>query len=1062
MRKLPNAHPEGHTDISVEPITQLNMVPQPILKYPHNPCAKHMRMRTSGEGLDQSTQPTRPSPEPELSMASSTTVHEYTPLPGEKPAPPTVEPPGWATQYTDGTRPVTTAMVPGLEGQTFMDLQRRWTSEYKFKSRRGAAKPNNRIWAEYSVYADTELYDWPESAKKLGGTKDGPIIAVAPVYNKGVTSTTLQIAGRTIPVEWNSAWLCSWDKTPITKAHPAWESGLMKFSTDEETATGVFTGANGKSISFRAIRSRPIGGINRWSLFSPRRRTQPIIADVKKMPFPPTNQERYWPAINLPPAPPPGRIWKSWSAKLDDGIPIFSDSGLQRFRKFVRKVHTARKACMDVALKLEGRKSLTIAEVQKILKITPLPKDELIEIEAVHPTLRQTLLIERADGSIQEILPRSRPLLPGAVNRNADTIRRMFREDHPWLDLSVPDYLDLGFPHDAHDTSFAILMQASGQKFHQHILHWVNALVKEKAKTHLNAFTNLTKDTPPAIGGAVVVKRGMNIKPNNIDWRPTVNHRSPESEDADTVPKEARGGPAPAGDDLMIPPPSMPTVRNDKGLPYSTNERICPTMCKYPPIQYPTPADVGLVACIYLAWRVVIKFSTYDIEGCFHRKSVEPRRAAESQVIEDALAAGLVDGMCLSNIVDFGYLDSADISERVTGPIPKMLDRTMNLAIKNDEARKMTIEENEFRHERGKLFGIDSSEAFLSRSLIYVDDLGNFHPEGYTELCDKSVLDMGEEMGYKWEIDKNQDGSYIGFEFTVCSMDKSGCRLRDKKAKKYTATQRSMATRKATTREILMSRQGEASHAAQVELDIKPLLEPYHATLHVKPEDTRFDNPDLLPVTKSLASSAIQIADILERGEGIPLFCDIRRPWHYETSTLTQRTDASLPSAEETSTYNGFGGWFLSRTIEGMITIHAFYGEWTTLEKQKFAGCIAAAEGVTVVFGSILTKAHSLLQKHHKNLLQLTDSLVAEMKYNKMSYGNAMIEKSRVKWETHSKFDTGCAYLDYIPREWNVGGDLLSKGHWDTFCAVCMAAGLPMPILIELTPAQRDISYLWA
>jgi hypothetical protein len=102
------------------------------------------------------------------------------------------------------------------------------------------------------------------------------------------------------------------------------------------------------------------------------------------------------------------------------------------------------------------------------------------------------------------------------------------------------------------------------------------------------------------------------------------------------------------------------------------------------------------------------------------------------------------------------------------------------------------------------------------------------------------------------------------------------------------------------------------------------------------------------------------------------------------------------------------------------------------------------------------------MQPHHTDLLELTDSLVAEIKYNKLSYGNPMIERSRLRWEKVSVFDPFFASIDYIPREWNVGGDLLSKGHWDTFVLVCAAAGLPEPIRIYLTPEQRDISYLWA
>ena len=969
---------------------------------------------------------------------------------------------GWATQYLANTRPVTTAMCPGLDGQTFRDTQHRWTSEYDFKSRSGLLKPNNRLWAEYSTFTNNPLFPWSPEAKAFGGTCDGPIVAVIPVYDDGTTSTAVQLAGRTIPGQWNTPWTFTWSKIAETMAHPAWESGTFHFSTDEESFKGVFSGTSGETNTLWGVRSRPIGGPNRWSVYAPRRKLPPVAEDVKVMPFPPTNPERYWPPVELPPVPAPGRIFSSWSACLEDGLPVLDPAALLIYKKWINSVHTCRKACIAAVQKLEsGRKSMTMEEVKKVLKITPLPKDVVIENTAIHPKLRGELLMELADGSVQVIPPRTRPILPGAVNRNVDKIRHILQNIHPWLDLSLPEYLELGFPHDSHDTSFAIVLQASGTEFHRHILHWVKALVKEKDKTYLNAFTHPCKDTPPAIGGAIVVKRGMNIKPNGIDWRPTVNHRSPYSELEDAVVKRAKGGPAPAKDALLMPPPAAPTVRNSKGLPYSTNERLATTISKYPPIQYPTPADIGLVACIFLAFRIVIKFSTYDIEGCFHRKAVEPRRAAESLIIEDALAKGLINAAYLSNIVDFGYLDSADISGRCTDSIPKRVDRELNMAITNSQIREMTKEEAEFKAIRGRLFGIDSCHQFLSRSFIYVDDLGNFHPEDHTQLCDTTVLAIGEDMGYVWEIDKNKDGSYIGVEFDVTDIQPNGrVRLRNKKRKAYSAALKQTAERKASTFKILESRVGEGSHAAQVELDIKPLLEPFYESMHVT--KTRFDNPDLRPVTPALSQAAREMADILDRSDGLPLFCDIRRPWHYDMATLTQRTDASLPSAEDGfEGYNGFGGWFLSQAPNGILTIHAFYGEWTTEEKEKFASCIAAAEGVTVVFGSILSKAHVLMKTHHKDLLQLTDSLVAEIKYNKMSYGNRMIEKSRLQWEKYARFDKCSTYIDYIPREWNVGGDLLSKGHWLTFKAVCKAAGLPEPILLTLTPEQRDISYLW-
>ena len=586
---------------------------------------------------------------------------------------------------------------------------------------------------------------------------------------------------------------------------------------------------------------------------------------------------------------------------------------------------------------------------------------------------------------------------------------------------------------------------------------------------------------PPAIGGAVVVKRGMAIKADLIDWRPTVAHDAPRCDEGTTFFSTERGGPAPSGNDMMSyltysgmpdleihvgdvtdpkPEPQQPPTRNSKGLPCSTNQMIASTIGWYPALQYPTPADIGLSACIYLAWNIKMVFRNYDIRHCFHNMALCPERAAQSLIIEDKLAPTMEDGARASNIADYGYADAADLSGRCTDPLPMILDRELNEHITSEITRELTPEERAFRHARGKLFNLDSNQCFLSSSVIYVDDLGNLHPEGYTEQADTTVLSIGARFGFEWKIDKNGDMSFIGYEFKIDNFDDSGMRIKKDKSDAYATRCESLATRKATVLEVLEQRIGELGHAAQAELDIKPLMGPFYACQFINAEALRYDNLDLRPVTTSLISAISEIVPILKASKGLPLFCDIRRPWHYDFSTLTQRTDASLPSLTETETYNGFGGWFLSQNADGTMTVHAFYGEWTAEEKVKFGGCIAAAEGVTVTFGSILTVSHKIMQKHHKDLLQLTDSLVAETKFNKLSYGNEMIERARLKWQYWSDI-IDFASLDFIPREWNVGGDLLSKGQWDAFVTVCAEAGLPVPIRIYLTPEQRDVSYLW-
>ena len=125
-----------------------------------------------------------------------------------------------------------------------------------------------------------------------------------------------------------------------------------------------------------------------------------------------------------------------------------------------------------------------------------------------------------------------------------------------------------------------------------------------------------------------------------------------------------------------------------------------------------------------------------------------------------------------------------------------------------------------------------------------------------------------------------------------------------------------------------------------------------------------------------------------------------------------------------------------------------------------FGRNIAAAEAACVFIGDRVLETYQWCDTHHCDVLQLTDSLTTFMKFSSLRVGSHAMDCLRNKWLqscTSRAIPTTC---DYIPREFNVGSDLLSKGDWTLFCAVLLEAGLPAPTLVHINESDRDISFL--
>ena len=210
------------------------------------------------------------------------------------------------------------------------------------------------------------------------------------------------------------------------------------------------------------------------------------------------------------------------------------------------------------------------------------------------------------------------------------------------------------------------------------------------------------------------------------------------------------------------------------------------------------------------------------------------------------------------------------------------------------------------------------------------------------------------------------------------------------------------------------------------------------------------------PLSFKARADALTIAKILEADVGLPLMCDLTRPHHASINTVTHRADACLGEK-----INGFGIYFTVPDASGQVQIYALMDTWTDVETQMFdnAGGVPAAEACAALFGVRAVKQFALLQKHHSDLLQLSDSITTAIKFASLKLGAEVMNDIRDAWLAECETLLPCKVsIEHIWREYNVGSDLLSKQQYELFEKTIMAAGLSRPTRIYLSPENRDLT----
>jgi hypothetical protein len=211
-------------------------------------------------------------------------------------------------------------------------------------------------------------------------------------------------------------------------------------------------------------------------------------------------------------------------------------------------------------------------------------------------------------------------------------------------------------------------------------------------------------------------------------------------------------------------------------------------------------------------------------------------------------------------------------------------------------------------------------------------------------------------------------------------------------------------------------------------------------------------------ISKEIKQDLRIAAQRLRTDTGLPLMCAYAWPDHSAPTTITMRADACLNEG-----WNGFGFWFVIPAAPGVIppvSIIAAFDEWTAVEQAALGHNTPAAEALGLLIGHRLCARVQPWTPLHQDLLVLTDSETSAQKFGALRMGSKLMDAIRDAWLQVDASIPLVGVCDYLPRDFNVGADLLSKNRWDLFCATLAEANLPPPTRICIHVNDRDTSAL--
>ena len=881
--------------------------------------------------------------------------------------------------------------------QHVYDMIGSWKSVWPFISRSGQQKVNHYLFGTYIT----------SMAIAMNGKIDGPWIQLA--------RDGLRIAGQYIDVVWETPWRVAWSNIDIKHAHPNWSSGYITFKCDSMQAQARVTSPEGKTNIWSLFKARIVGGPGGISIFSKKRQIKHKPGQVKSLPFPPTNREDY--RLALKPIQKTHKTRRSY----DNWECIFRGGRYSRIVNFFKRERIVAEACLEECFNpINDNRALSDEQLACILSKHRLPNPLILDESDLITEARGTMWWQEISGRIVEVFEDDPPIIEGEVKHLA--IRDYVSKHSSWLNQELFDMLDRAWKRPASHRSRQIILRPYTKALYSHFWDWHRQLLKT---TGLNAeykiFSVPILDQLKSFPYAVAL-RSMVPKPGVDEWRQVVNHTACVNEST---------GP-----------------NNTRTSDSSLNERIKDVMVGDPNLEMTKGADLGMAIAIYQDAGFDVIIVTVDAKHYYHAFSSDNRTAFEQGTLT-------IDGPTVSHRLDMGRTNSGLDTGQVSDLNANLIGEHIESKVQHDWIKKNMCNSHilKFRSDRADIYGQNSKQTWIAYPMQFSDDvvIPAILVDGMHESIIHSVKHIGDMMGIQWEEDKYGANIHIGYEFRH-NIPHPTQHIKSSKIIEYAEKWDAFIEVDTHTLKEGDSMSGQLNHAATIDMDIKPLAKSVTKARHAK--NTRFDTP-VFRIFDQVKLDIANATKILRRNKGIPMMCDFTMPDHRDLNTLTQRGDACL---NESDGYNGFGSWYFAPCVSGHKIV-ALMDKWTIEEEILLGRNIPAAEALTALIGKRALLELGLL-KGYDYYLTLTDSETTFNKFSSMRMGSDELDAIRDAWLQPIETSNAVSVIDYIPREFNVLSDLLSKNKREAFRECILAMGLPEPIFVDIPPKARDWSDL--
>ena len=843
----------------------------------------------------------------------------------------------------------------------------------------------------------------------------GPLLQID--FSNGV-----RFAGRPISGSWLAFNHFSWKNIDATICDPRWCSGDLVLNPDYNSGEAIVHGATKSPLRWRITRARLVAGPGGLKLFSLKRTVPAPPGAMRLAPMPPNNREDY----NLPLAPfkiqGPRRMVTSWDIIVRAGP-------LARVRRAIKRENHYAKACLSHAL-THDEEVLSEESYRKIRAVHRPPPTVTLHPDDYFPNFQGTMWLRREDGRIWEMFDSDGPILPGKAK--PEGFRSDNRDSTPWANQSLFDNLDRGWPTPGvYPDNHSVVFRPYSTTLYRDIKRWVSDVREGSGPDALiRLFTWSVPDDLISIP-YVAAARFSIPKPGRVnEFRQIVNLGA-------TL-------------ERWLSPTAPPKIPNVPHFADPLNDRIrdaAASLVNKHKLEMTKGADVGHGLAIYHDWLIDMEMLTFDAKSFFHCFAVYFRRAMEQGVIT-------LQGLALSNTKDMGGTDcpanTGEASSFITESTSLQLHQVLVACdkIKEDDDIQAMLAA------RSRVFGFNNRNSRVALLMMYSDDLVVLVPKGCRAFVEYVVALKGELFGMTWTSEKYGLNTHIGFHYNLrVPLRDSTQHIKPDKLAAYAEQADSIASHMVADHEEVDSFLGRCNFASGIILRIKQRMGALSRCRYMpnRLQEGRF------PLSTEASSDTAAIGALLRENKGLPLMCDTSRPFHGDITTVTHRSDACLNESGQ----NGFGVYWVVPNPNGGVKIFALLDTWSTEEEALFdrGGGVPAAEACAALLGVRAVRQHNVMQPHHRDLLQLSDSSTTAVKFASLKLGAPVMDSIRDHWLAECELlSPWRVSLEHTFREYNVGSDLLSKQEFQLFVDTIVAAGLPAPIRIELSPANRDLS----